>query len=229
MLVYQCMTAGHLNITDFNGFERMAEAGESTVEVSIPVALNSDVALECDVLDAKPPPRIKWYNDLNDQIRQSNEVQFLDGERYLYLRRLKAIHLERQYYCAVTSVNLSWEISAPSRYVLIDNLTQGVLIEYKQIGNLIAFVGNASLEFAFVGGVFDNEANRTVNILTVNGNGIPIRLESIGVISTISVPGTVHLEATVNYNSGMIAMRNGTLTIYRKSNHTIIAIFLLSV
>ena len=41
-------------LVDFDGFKQMAES-----EVSTPVALNSDVALECDVLDAKPPPQIK--------------------------------------------------------------------------------------------------------------------------------------------------------------------------
>ena len=58
-----------------------------------------------------------------------------------YFKSLQAAHFERQCYCAVTNVNLSQEISAPTRYVLTDNiLTQGVLRDYKQIGDLRAFV-----------------------------------------------------------------------------------------
>ena len=108
--------------------------GESIVEVPVSVALNSDVALECDVLDAKPPPQIKWYNDQGpiQEILQGNRLRFLESGHYLYLRRLQAVHLQRQYYCAVTNVNLSQKVVAPTRYVLTDNITQGVLIDYKQ-------------------------------------------------------------------------------------------------
>ena len=119
---------------------------ESTV--SVPVALHSDVALECDVLDAKPPPKIKWYNDRGEIQEMTGSRRFLENGHYLYLRNLQPTHLQRQYYCSIINANLSREISAPTRYVLVDNLTQGVLFDYKQIGDLIAFVGNTSFEFS---------------------------------------------------------------------------------
>ena len=209
-------------ISDFNGFKRMAESNESTVEVPIPVALNSDVALECDVLDAEPPPQIKWYNDTGaiQEVTRNNKVRFLDGGRFLYLRTLDSSHLEQQYYCAVTNVNLNKEISAPTRYVLIDNLTQGVLIDYKQIGDLTAFVGNTSIEFAYVGGVFGEhlKINDTVNTLTVGGHGVR-SLGNIGEVdlTTITSKGVIMLMARVRYN-GMLTTRIGTLTIQRKSS-----------
>ena len=80
---------------DFDGFRRMSE---STIEVQIPVALASDVALECDVLAANPPPVIIWFNDQGEiqEIRQGNRVRFLDNGRYLYLKNLQATHFERQ-------------------------------------------------------------------------------------------------------------------------------------
>ena len=210
----------YLNISDFNGFKRMAESGESTIEVSIPVALNSDVALECDVLDAKPPPQIKWCDDQGEiqEVLQSNRIRFLDGGRYLYLRSLQAIQLERQFYCNVTNANLHLEISAPTRYMLIDNITQGELMEYKQIGNLRAFVGNTSFEFSYVSGVFDGRTNQTINRLTVNDDIDVTILGSIGIIPDriLTMPGMVYLKAAVSY-SGMVELRSGTLTIYRKS------------
>ena len=198
---------------DFDGFERLTTSGESTIEVSVSVALNSDVALECDVLDAKPPPQIKWYND-QGAISQGNNVRFLDGGRYLYLRRLQPSHLERQYYCAITNANLTQEVSTPTRYVLTDNLPRGILMDYKQIGDLTAFVGNTNFEFAYVGGVFDNITNRTANTLTMNGVEVPIR-GNIGIINSLSSPGVIILEAVVRY-SGLSTLRSGTLTVNRK-------------
>ena len=73
------------------------------------------------------------------------------------------------------------EISAPTRYVLIDNLTQGILIDYKQIGNLRAFVGNTSFEFAFIGGVYGDIVNETINRLTMDGIEVAI-LGNVGII-----------------------------------------------
>ena len=194
----------------------MAGLGGSTVEVPIPVALNSEVALECDVLSINPPPQIKWYNDLRP-ILPGSDVHFLDGGRYLFLRRLQPAHLQRQYYCAVTNVNLSQEVAAPTRYVLTDNITQGVLTDYKQIGNLRAFVGNSSIEFAFVGGVFGNIANQTISMLRVNGSEVAM-LGSIGIIGSaiLSIPGRFYLEASIYYNGGLTATRSGTITVFRK-------------
>ena len=217
------LTKVFINVLDFNGFQRMATSDNSIIEVPIPVALNSDVALECDVLDAKPPPQIKWFDDLGEiqEDRLDNSIRFLDDRHYLYLRRLQAIHLERRYYCNITNVNLSQEVSAPTRYILIDNLTQGELIEYKQIRNHTAFVGNASFEFAYVGGAFgDNDVNGTINRLSANSEEVRV-LGNVGIIDRISrflsSPGIILLEASVSYN-GLLSFetRSGTVIIHRK-------------
>ena len=187
----------------------------------VPVALMSDVALECDVLDAKPPPQLKWYDDQGEieEIRQTNMImRFLDNRHFLYIKNLQVAHLQRQYYCSVTNVHLSQEVSAPTRYVLVDNLTQGVLFDYKQIGDLTAFVGNTSFEFAYVGGVFGNNINGTVNTLTINGNEVAVS-ENIGIVDTIISPGLFVLEVSVHYNGlSMIDMKWGTLAVYRELN-----------
>ena len=189
---------------------------ENAIEIPIPVALASDVALECDVLAANPPPQIKWYDDQGEiqEMMLWNSVHFLDNRRYLYLRRLQRSHLERQYYCTVTNANLSQEILAPTRYVLVDNLTQGVLFDYKQIGDLRAFIGNISFEFAYVGGVLGNNVNGTVNALTMNGVEVAVR-ENIGIIDMFILPGIFRLEASVRYDA-YIEMKQGTLTVNRE-------------
>ena len=209
----------------------MAEPGESAIEVSIPVALNSDVALECDVLDANPPPHIKWCDDQGVIQEVTTNVRYLDNGRYLYLRRLQPSHLKRQYYCNITHANLIQEISAPTRYMLTDNLTQGVLMDYKQIGSLIAFVGNTSFEFAYVGGVFgSNNLNGTINRLFMNGielgqsgniGQIDTTMPACTLCTLLSSPGKVQLEAIVNYDSvSSPMMRNGSLTVHRELQQT---------
>ena len=61
-------------------------------------------------------------------------------------------------------------------------------MDYKEIGDLRAFVGNTSIEFAFIGGVFGNYINETINTLTANGSEVAI-LGNIGIIDTISILG----------------------------------------
>ena len=129
-------------------------------------------------------------------------------------------HLQRHYYCAVTNVKLTQEISAPTRYVLIDNLTQGELVDYKEIGNQTAFIGNSTFEFAFVGGVFgsNDRMNGTSNRLFVNGNEVATK-GNIGQVTSalLSSPKIILLEATIRYNSlSSIAMRSGVVIVQRK-------------
>ena len=209
---------------DFDGFERMPELGETTVEVPVPVALNSDVALKCDVVAANPPAQISWYDDQEEiqEVHQGNNVRFLDDGHYLYIRGLQATHLGRHYYCAVTNVNLSQEVSAPTRYVLTDTLNQGELKDYKKIGDLRAFVGNTSFEFAFIGGAYGNNSlNGTRNDLFVNDR-LVATLGNIGQINNItsiflSSSGIIQLKAAVHYNSlSSTVMRTGSLIVHRK-------------
>ena len=207
--------------SDFDGFNRTTISNESVIEIPIPVALNSDVALKCDVLDANPPPQIKWFHDQGEiqEVMQNNMVRFLDNRRYLYLRRLQPAHLERRYYCVVTNTNLSHEVSAPTRYVLTDNLTQGVLMDYKQIGDLTAFVRNTSFEFAYVGGVFGNNSNLTTCRLRWNQTNEVGVLGNIGKIVRMSLPGNFTLKATVLVHlnkNGVQITKSGTLTMNRE-------------
>jgi hypothetical protein len=200
-------------ISDFDGFQRVVMSGVS----AIPAALNSDVALECDVLDAKPPTQIKWYNDTSE-IQEATNVAFLDNRRYLFLKDLQPEDFNGQYYCAVSNVNLSQEVSAPTRYVLTDTLTQGELKEYKQIGNQTAFVGNTSFEFSYIGGVFDNISNQTANTLFWKESNIEVPVK--GDIGTINLPpsispGIFPLKADIRYN-GLDTTRMGILAVNRE-------------
>ena len=186
-------------------------------EVPVSVALNSDVALECDVLDCNPPPQIRWLQDGHpiDEVTVNNEVRFLDGGRFLYMRLLTPADLMPTYRCEVTNVFLDRSVVAPTVYRLVDNLTQGVLMDYKQIGNLIAFVGNMSFEFVYVGGIYGiGGRNGTINNLFQDTAQIA-SIGSIASIDTINTVGQFELSAMVIFDCGA-GNRFGTLTVHRK-------------
>ena len=186
-------------------------------EVSVSVAIYSDVALECDVLLSSPPPQIRWLRDGNPiaEVTINNEVRFLDGGRFLYLRILTVADLASTYRCEVTNVFLDRPVMAPTMYRLIDNLTRGDLMDYKQIGDLTAFVGNMSFEFAYVGGLYSNgPRNGTINNL-FQGTTQVADIGNVASITTIDTAGTFQLSATVHFD-GVTRDRTGTLTVHRK-------------
>ena len=191
---------------------------EMPVTVSVDVALSSEVALECDVVSANPPPKIVWRTGNGDMINENlmnNKLRFLDDRRFLYISDLVPEDLMPMYRCEVTNVFLDRTERAPTIYVLSDNITRGVLTDYKQIGDLTAFVGNASFEFAYVGGYYGTvDVNGTLNRLfqddtRVASNG------NIGSINRIEDPGMFTLRADVTFD-GRSRDRFGTLTVHRK-------------
>ena len=189
-------------------------------EVIVDVALESEVALECDVVlsSTKPPPQIVWRrgdNTVVDEILLNNRRRFLEDGRFLYINNLVQDDLTPTYHCEVTNAFLDFTRQAPTTYVLRDNLTRGVLEEYKPIGDLTAFVRNTSIEVAYVAGYFGTgQVNGTSNWL-FQGD---MRLDSngnIGLINDINTPGIFTLRADVIFD-GMRLSRDGMLTVNRK-------------
>ena len=201
----------------FGGFERMTEG-----EVPVNVALASSVALECDVVLSmtNPPPSIVWRTgdgNIVDEEETNNGRRFLDGGRFLYISSLVEGDFMTTYRCEVNNAFLDRTIRAPTTYVLRDNLTRAVLVDYKQIGDLTAFVGNTSFEFAFIGGWFSaGDHNGTANDLFRDETEVP-SVANIGRITNIDAPGTSTLRARVRIDANA-ENRPGTLTVHRKCN-----------
>ena len=63
-------------------------------EVSVNVALGSEVALECDVLDSKPPPQIVWHDGEGNEI---NEITVNTKRRFLDDRQSEIVSLYLYY------------------------------------------------------------------------------------------------------------------------------------
>ena len=195
-------------------------------EVLVSVALQSNLALECDVQSSNPPPQIRWRrrnnggtNEVIEEITSNNERRFLEGGRFLFIRSVAAADLEFTYQCEMTNIFLNRTKLAPTTYRLIDNLTLDILVDYKQIGDLKVFVGTTSLEFSFVGGAFGSSANGTTNVLSLIPTGMPaIDIPNVGNIAAIpmvTTPGMFTLRAIVRYDGG-ITNRLGILTVNRK-------------
>ena len=201
----------------FGGFETTTEG---TVPVS--VAIRSDVALECDVdlSSTNPPPEIVWsFGDGSEvtEITGNNRRRFLENRRYLYIREVVASDLASTYRCEVTNAFLDLTVQAPTTYELIDNLTQGQLIQYKAIGELTAFVGETNFEVSYVAGWHSTgTANGTSNRVFLGETEItdPGSIGSIDVINP--PPGDFTIRANVRFDSNS-EDKFGMLRIRRKS------------
>ena len=182
----------------------------------------SDVALECDVVlsSTNPPPMIMWRFGNGDEVTEielNNRRRFLENRRYLYIRNVEASDLMTTYRCEVTNAFLDMTVRAPTTYALIDNLTRGELVEYKPIGNLLAFVGDTDFQVSYVAGWHSlGTTNGTSNDIFLDQT----ELNTIGSIATIDSidpsTGEFPLSANVRFD-GNSEVKTGMLRVRRKS------------
>ena len=200
----------------FDGFEQT-----ETRDQFVTVALNSDVAMKCDVRAANPLPNIQWLENGSPlaEVTTANAVRFLEGGRYLYMASVDSARLESRFSCRVTNAFGDRVMTAPTTYRLIDNITINELVEYKQIGDLTAFVGDTNFEFSYVGGAYTNDGQMDFNGTTVNptfdGRGVNV-LANIATELLIDKDelGLILLSMRVTYDRTVT--RRGTVTVYRK-------------
>ena len=188
----------------------------------VSIAINSDVALECDMnlSSTNPPPEIVWhFGDGSEvtEIEMNNKRRFLENRRYLYIRNVEASDLASTYRCKVTNAFLDVTMQAPTTYALIDNLNQGELVEYKPIGILTAFVGDENFEVSYVAGWHSTGSfNGTRNTMFLDQTEI-VGIGAIKVIPSVGQPtGERDLCAEVRFDSNS-AQKSGILRIRRKS------------
>ena len=188
-------------------------------------SLSIDVALECDVLDANPPPVIEWFKrsvannhdaDPSDRIAEvtdSNAVRFLEGGRYLYMRDLTDALLTETYYCAVTNALIHQTTASGTGYSFnVTGLDDSTKYEYKPIGNVTAFVGEMDIEISYVAaaiGTGDVSCDFFVDNTEINDLG------AVGTIAEIMLPTSGNVLALSCISSGRIEA-TGTLTVFGK-------------
>ena len=101
----------------FAGFEDP----DTPRDVTVDVTEGRDVALECMVGAAQPPPEIEWF--MGDTLIGTNEDLFddfraVEDGRYLVVRDLDAAKISARYHCEVTNARSLDRVRSPVTYVL---------------------------------------------------------------------------------------------------------------
>ena len=107
----------------FDGFENM-----TTRTVMETAGLGDTVLMECDLLQGNPTPIVQWYanNRRFNQVRSppENEVLYLDGGRYLFIRALTVSQREQTYQCEVTNALINTRVVAPVSYTFTQEVVE---------------------------------------------------------------------------------------------------------
>ena len=142
-----------LSLSDFDGFD----GPNGTEVVNVSTGVDADVALECCVRGANPPPQIQWFDGTGTPLtedRTNNVLRFLDNGRYLLIGRLMATQVDTNYYCSVTNVRLYETVCSPTTYDLDPVLgTNGFMI-YKRFTNrtLILTGDTTTVDWSYIAG-----------------------------------------------------------------------------
>jgi len=140
------------SLSDFDGFD-----GPNGIEVvNVSTGVDADVALECRVRGANPPPQIQWFDGtgLLTEDTTNNVLRFLDNGRYLLIGQLSPAQIATNYYCSVTNARLHETVRSNTTYDLAPVLgTNGFMI-YKRFINrtLILMGGTATLDLSYIAG-----------------------------------------------------------------------------
>ena len=139
-----------LFVSDFDGFD----SPNRTVMVNVTTDDgDDDVALECPVGDANPPPQIRWLGNgipLTED-RTNNRLRFLDNGCYLLIRQLTTEHVNTNYSCEVINARLHETVRSPTTYDLVPNLGANDFMIYKKLMNKTIQKGD-TVEMSYVAG-----------------------------------------------------------------------------
>ena len=138
-----------LSISDFDGFN----GPSGTVQVNVATGSQADVALECRVRDANPPPQIRWHdgNRILTEIPMGNRLRFLENGRYLLIGQLRRQQVDTNYHCEVTNARLYETVTSPTMYDLVPNLGDDEYMIYKKLINKTILVRD-TVEFSYITG-----------------------------------------------------------------------------
>ena len=126
--------------------------------VSVATGTNGNVALECRVRDANPPPQIQWFDE-NDmpltEVTTNNLLRFLDNGRYLLIRTLTTAQVNTNYYCSVTNVHFHETMRSPTTYDLDATLGSNEIMIYKSFVDrtlILVGGGTGTVQWSYIAG-----------------------------------------------------------------------------
>ena len=110
----------------FNGFRNRDIRTEQLRTV-----VDGAVAMECDFLDARPRPQVQWVMNNLTTIDMDDDILFLEGGRFLYIRSLTSQQRSSFFHCEVINAFL---VTMPQRshttYTLDGDIPPGILETY---------------------------------------------------------------------------------------------------
>ena len=187
------------SVPDFDGFD----SSGGRVIISVATGSQADVAIECPVRDANPPPQIRWRdgNGLLTEDTTNNRLRFLDNGRYLLIRELTDTQINTDYHCEVTNARFDEVIPGPITFDLVANLGTNNFTIYKKLINRTILVGD-SMEISYIAG-----AGSGVNPFGIIGTcrrsgstlSTAIQLPAdTGGVTSVSIPDTSEIPATAD-------------------------------
>ena len=163
-------------LTDFNGFRNMEMRS-----VTLPTVLGGAVAMECDVLDAKPKPEIQWFRNneptaIMEERRQYN-IMYLKNGRFLFIRQLTALQRMSSYHCEVVNAYLTpTHVRAPTTYLLDGNIASFTLKVYRPEDELNHAIFGEDVTYFYAAAHADQDGITALNIILSCRNNPGIRV-----------------------------------------------------
>ena len=177
-----------LFVSDFDGFD----SPNRTVMVNVTTDDgDDDVALECPVGDANPPPQIRWLGNgipLTED-RTNNRLRFLDNGRYLLIRQLTTEHVNTNYSCEVINARLHETVRSPTTYDLVPTLGTNNFMIYKKLMNKTIQKGD-TVEMSYVAGAGSGIRPFTLEECVRSGTTSIILEPQVGGIIEETIPTT---------------------------------------
>ena len=129
----------------FSGFQN-----DNIRTVQVQTVEGGSVAMECDFLDAKPSPIVEWFMNNGTMpipvTEDENQVLYLDGGRYLFIRVLTAEQRSSFFHCEVANAYLgTMPQRSPTTYSLEEDLPLGMLQVYRPVQGMTVIQGRPAV------------------------------------------------------------------------------------
>ena len=211
----------------FDGFQRT-----TAMDISIETVVGGAVALECDFSASNPSPVVQWFADGSTRIEEDlddNSVLYLEGGRFLFIRRLTAAQRMMRYHCEVINEN-GTSVRAPTTYTLNTDLANAGLTEYRGLGSKVGGIGQ-QLRFVYAATSRDESGNFEVFAITCPSTLFTtFTVENTYIVTaTLTAAAADETEVTITCqligSSFLFTPIFGTIIVSRKCSRKLIAYY----
>lgn len=141
----------------------------------MPTVLNGAVAMECDVLDARPKPEILWFrnNDPTPVVKERG-ILYFEGGRFLFIPQLTPLQRMSSYHCEVANAYpFLTHVRAPTTYLLDGNIPSFTLKVYRPVDELNYAVLGEEVTYVYPAASVDRDGINAMKIVLTCRKGNP--------------------------------------------------------